>query len=92
MFDDSRKDTARNGGRMWVRLIEMLFLVVVLHLKRDSQSFLFSFSDMFLKLGSSALETAFPEYQSSASNSNGMGVAELLRIRNPRWVFSLGAM
>ena len=92
MFDDSRKDTARNGGRMWVRLIEMLFLVVVLHLKRDSQSFLLSFSDMFLKLGTSALKTAFPENQCSVSNSNGMGVAELLRIRNPRWVFSLGAM
>ena len=29
---DSRKDTARNGGGMWVRLMETLVLVVVLHL------------------------------------------------------------
>ena len=89
---DSKKDTARNGGRMWAHLIEILFLVVVLHRKRDSQSFLLSPSDMFLKLGTSALKTALPENQCSVSNSNGMGVAELLRIRSPRWAFSLVAM
>ena len=81
---DSRKETARNGGRIWDRLIETLFLVVVLHLKRDSHSFLLSFSEIFLKLGTSALKTAFPENQSSASNSIGMGLAELFRMSRPR--------
>ena len=92
LLDDSRKDTARNGGRMWARLIETFFLVVVLHRKSDSQSFLLSPSEMFLKLGTSALKTALPENQCSALNSNGMGVAVLLRIRSPRWAFSLVAM
>ena len=63
-------------------------LAVVLHLKSASHSFLFSFSEMFLKLGTSALKAAFPENQMSESHSIGMGVAVLLRMMRARWVFS----
>ena len=80
----SRNETARNGGRMWVRLMATFVLVVVLHLYKASHSFLFTCSEMFLKLGTSALKTAFPENQFSASYSIGMGVAELVLMRRPR--------
>ena len=84
LFVVSRNETTRNGGRIWVRLMATLDLVVVLHLYKVSHSFLFTCSEMFLKLGTSALKTALPENQFSASYSIGMGVAELVRMRRPR--------